>query len=137
MTIALPNLDDRRFKDLVDEMRALIPRYAPDWTNHNISDPGIALVEMFAFLTEAMIYRLNRVPKAAEVLWASFPVSWTSGTRAVPWSRAFSLALFHTSLPLPSLALALWVSASSTRWECVDCLRLSTPEHFVLKWAWK
>jgi hypothetical protein len=62
--ISLPNLDDRRYDDLVEEARALIPTYAPEWTNHNASDPGITLVELFAHLTEMLIYRLNRVTEA-------------------------------------------------------------------------
>jgi predicted phage baseplate assembly protein len=57
-----PNLDDRTWKDLVDEVSALIPVYAPQWTDHNPSDPGIAIIEMFAMLVEGLIYRLNRVP---------------------------------------------------------------------------
>jgi hypothetical protein len=61
MPLQLPNLDDRRYADLVDEARSLIPTYAPEWTNHNPSDPGITLVELFAHLTEMLIYRLNRV----------------------------------------------------------------------------
>jgi hypothetical protein len=66
MPIPLPNLDDRTFADLAEEMRALIPRYAPAWTDHNTSDPGITLIELFAWLTEALIYRLNRIPEASE-----------------------------------------------------------------------
>jgi len=66
MPIPLPDLDDRTFADLVEEMQALIPRYAPVWTDHNVSDPGIMLVELFAWLTEALIYRLNRIPQASE-----------------------------------------------------------------------
>jgi hypothetical protein len=57
-----PNLDDRTWQDLVDEMRKLIPVYAPQWTDHNPSDPGITIIEMFAMLVEGLIYRLNRVP---------------------------------------------------------------------------
>ena len=63
MALPLPNLDDRRWTDLVDEGRALIPRYAPGWTDHNIHDPGITLIELFAWLTEMTVYRLNRVPE--------------------------------------------------------------------------
>jgi hypothetical protein len=59
--IELPNLDDRSYADLVNEARTLIPTHAPEWTNHNSSDPGITLIELFAYLTEMMIYRLNRV----------------------------------------------------------------------------
>ena len=61
MTFQLKNLDDRKYKDLVDEATGMIPTYAPEWTNHNPSDPGITLIEMFAFLTEILLYRLNRV----------------------------------------------------------------------------
>jgi hypothetical protein len=63
MTLPLPNLDDRTFADLTEEARALIPTYDPSWTNHNPSDPGITLIELFAWLTEMLIYRVNRVPE--------------------------------------------------------------------------
>lgn len=65
MPITLPNLDDRRYEDLVEEARSLIPSYAPEWTDHNESDPGITLIEMFAYLSEMLIYRLNRVTDAS------------------------------------------------------------------------
>jgi hypothetical protein len=57
-----PNLDDRVWQDIVDEATALIPYYNPEWTDHNRTDLGITLVELFAWLVEGMIYRLNRVP---------------------------------------------------------------------------
>ncbi|HEY2172911.1 MAG TPA: putative baseplate assembly protein [Mycobacteriales bacterium] len=57
-----PDLDDRTWQDLVDQMRALIPRYAPGWTDHNPSDLGITLLELFAWLAEGIVYRLNQVP---------------------------------------------------------------------------
>ena len=61
MPIQLPNLDDRTFKDLVEEAKSLIPQYAPEWTNHNPSDPGITIIEMFAYLTEILTFRINQV----------------------------------------------------------------------------
>ena len=78
MPIPLPDLDDRTFADLVKEMQALIPRYSPTWTDHNASDPGVMLIELFAWLTEALIYRLNRIPDACrarflELLGATLP----------------------------------------------------------------
>lgn len=63
MFISLPNLDDRRWVDLVEEGRALIPFYSPPWTDHNVHDPGITLVELFAWLAEMDIYQLNRIPE--------------------------------------------------------------------------
>src|SRR5918999_5486409 len=61
MPITLPNLDARRYADLVEEARSLIPTYAPEWTDHNEVDPGITLIEFFAYLSEMLLYRLNRV----------------------------------------------------------------------------
>ena len=54
MPLTAPNLDDRRFDDLVAEARALIPRYTPEWTNHNESDPGIAIMQLFAWFTDLL-----------------------------------------------------------------------------------
>src|SRR6185295_8977859 len=64
MPIKLPNLDDRTFADLVAEAHTLIPVHAPKWTNHNESEPGITRGDLFAYLTEIQIYRLNRVTDA-------------------------------------------------------------------------
>nr|MBA2540285.1 putative baseplate assembly protein [Deltaproteobacteria bacterium] len=57
-----PKLDDRTFNDIVEEAISMIPRYAPEWTNHNPSDPGITLIELAAWMTDLLIYRLNQVP---------------------------------------------------------------------------
>lgn len=62
MPLPLPNLDDRRWQDLTQEAIPLIPRYAPQWTDFNTHDPGITLMEMFAWLTESMVYQLNQIP---------------------------------------------------------------------------
>lgn len=64
MPISLPNLDDYTYDDLIAEAQALIPTYAPAWTNFNPSDPGITLVELFAHLTELLLYRIIRVGDA-------------------------------------------------------------------------
>jgi predicted phage baseplate assembly protein len=61
MPIPLPQLDDTRFQALVDEARLLIPRHAPTWTDHNVHDPGITLIELFAWLAETQIYTLDQV----------------------------------------------------------------------------
>ena len=62
MPLPLPNLDDRRWVDLVEEGQALIPLYAREtWTDHNAHDPGITLMELFAWIAEMDIYQLNRI----------------------------------------------------------------------------
>jgi hypothetical protein len=58
------NLDDRTFTQLVDEVRARIPVHTPEWSNFNDSDPGMTLVQLFAFMTENLLYRSNRIPQA-------------------------------------------------------------------------
>jgi hypothetical protein len=63
MPLPLPNLDDRRFQDLRDEALARIPVHNPEWTNYNQSDPGVTLVELFAFMTENLLYRCNQIPE--------------------------------------------------------------------------
>jgi predicted phage baseplate assembly protein len=63
MTLDAPNLDDRTADEIVREAKTLIPRYLPEWTDQNPSDPGITLVELFAWMTEMMLYRFNRVPE--------------------------------------------------------------------------
>jgi hypothetical protein len=55
-------LDDRTFEDLFAELRRRIPRYTPEWTDHNDSDPGITLLQLFAWLQEMILWRVNRVP---------------------------------------------------------------------------
>src|SRR5690606_32915700 len=59
--IPAPNLDDRSFEDIVQEAITLIPKYCPEWTNHNPTEPGVTLIELFAWMTEMVIYRLNKV----------------------------------------------------------------------------
>ena len=56
-------LDDVRFQELVNEARTRIVRHSPDWTDHNVSDPGITLIELFAWFTEILTYRTNRIPE--------------------------------------------------------------------------
>jgi hypothetical protein len=57
----LPNLDDLTWEDLTTEAHSLIPAKSPEWTNFNPSDPGITLIELFAYFSESLMYELNRV----------------------------------------------------------------------------
>lgn len=62
MPLPSPNLDDRDFLQLVEEARRRILQSCPEWTDLSAGDPGMVLLELYAHLTETMIYRLNRVP---------------------------------------------------------------------------
>jgi hypothetical protein len=96
LSLTVPNLDDRSYADLLAEARALIPALAPDWTDHNLADPGITLVELFAWLTEMLLYRLNQVTdqnRLAFLRLISGP-EWQQGDKSV------AEAVRHTVLEL-------------------------------------
>ena len=61
------NPDDLDFDDLVREGLALLPAYAPEWTDHNPSDPGVTLVELLAYFSDILLYRIGRVTPAAKL----------------------------------------------------------------------
>ncbi len=63
MPLPIPNLDDRRFTDLVAEAINRSEAHTPEWSNIAPGDPGSALIEMFAWLTETILYRQNLIPQ--------------------------------------------------------------------------
>lgn len=67
MNLPTPRLDDRTFQELVDEAKRHVQRRCPQWTDHNVSEPGITLIETFAWMTDVLLYRLNRVPDRLHV----------------------------------------------------------------------
>ena len=94
MPIPLPSLDDRTFADLTGEARALIPALLPEWTDHNPSDPGIVLVELFAWLTEMLVYQADQVPDAhVEKFLALLGTPRDPGTSLEEATRAAVLGL--------------------------------------------
>jgi predicted phage baseplate assembly protein len=62
VSLPTPNLDDRAFQDFVDEGKRLLQRRAPEWTDNNVSDPGVTLIETFAYMVDQLVFRLNQVP---------------------------------------------------------------------------
>lgn len=67
MTLPELVLDDRDFQSLVDEARRRIVTRCPEWTEHNVSDPGITLIELFAWMTDILLYRVNRIPEKLQL----------------------------------------------------------------------
>lgn len=63
----IPPIDNRRYDDILSEVRTRIARYTPEWspvwTDVNDSDPGITLAQVFAWLADMLIYRLGKVPE--------------------------------------------------------------------------
>ena len=97
MPLPEPILDDLRFqKDLVDEARRRIIRYCPEWTDYNLSDPGITLIELFAWMAEQLTYRLNQVPEKNRIRFMEL-----LGIRLQPASSARAELTFRLSAPFP------------------------------------
>ena len=69
--IEIPRLDTIEFDALVEEARGLIPRYAPDWTDHNLHDPGITLLDLLAWMIDQQLYRIGLVGDGHEAAFAA------------------------------------------------------------------
>ncbi|MEC7947046.1 MAG: hypothetical protein VX265_05720, partial [Myxococcota bacterium] len=103
MPIKPPNLDDRRYDDIVREARRLIPQYCPEWTNLSDADPGMTLVQLFAWMTELTIYRLNRVPDKTYIHFLNFIGEERKRARPSVAPLTFSLTADH-AVELPAFS---------------------------------
>jgi predicted phage baseplate assembly protein len=102
MPLPALDLDTRTWDDLVEEARALVPRLAPGWTDHNAHDPGITLVELLAYLTEQSIYRLNRVPERHRRKFLRLAGFLPAPPRAAAGVAAFALRPGAAPVTLPA-----------------------------------
>jgi Baseplate J-like protein len=102
MSLLLPILDDKPFGQIAEEGRLLIPSTAPEWTDHNVHDPGITFVELFAWLAEIEHYRLNRTAATTYERFFSLmglsPLPARAATVRVP----FELAGLTTHVLIPA-----------------------------------
>ncbi len=102
MAISVPTLDDRRYQDLLDEALARVPVHTPEWTHFGKSDPGVTIVELFAFLTESLLYRANQIPERNRLRFLQL-----LGVGLQPASAARGLAQIRNAKgPLQTLTLA-------------------------------
>src|SRR5690606_37796142 len=69
MPISPPRLDDRGFDDLVAELIARIPAHTPEWTDPRVGDPGRALIELFAWLGDTLLYRAHLIPERQRLVF--------------------------------------------------------------------
>lgn len=91
-----PNLDDRTFQGLVDEAKRLVQQRCPEWSDHNVSDPGVTLIEAYAQMVDQLVYRLNRVPDLHYVKFLEL-----IGVELRPPSPARGRTTFWLSAPQP------------------------------------
>jgi predicted phage baseplate assembly protein len=123
-----PNLDDRTFDDLVEECIMRIPRYCPEWTDHNLSDPGITLIELFAWLTDQMLLRFNQVPRKNYIAFLEL-----LGIRLQPPAPAQTELTFYLSSDLPeAYTIPEGVEVSTVRTETTEAIPFSTDYPLII-----
>ena len=124
-----PNLDDRTFQDIVDEAKRLIPRYCPEWTDHNVSDPGVAMIELFAWITESMIFRLNQVPDKTHITFLDM-----IGVRLLPPQAAVADLTFRLSAPQPNpVRIPVGTEVATVRTPDWESLTFSVTESLTIE----
>lgn len=122
------NLDDRTFQDLVEECLLRIPRYCPEWTNYNPSDPGITLIELFAWLTDQMLLRFNQVPQRNYITFLEL-----LGVRLQAPSPAVADITFYLSAALPnSYRIPAGVEVATLRTETEEAICFTTDQSLVI-----
>jgi predicted phage baseplate assembly protein len=124
MALPAPNLDDRKFQDIVEEARGMIPRYCPEWTDHNLSDPGITLIELFAWMIDLLLYRLNKVPDKNYVKFLDL-----IGVKLLPPAPAKAEITFRLSAPQPEpVVIPKGTEVATVRTETEEAITFSTEE---------
>jgi baseplate J-like protein len=124
MPLEIPNLDDRRWTDLVSDAVALIPRFAPAWTDHNVHDPGITFIELFAWLAEMQMYQVNRVGERHREVFARL----AGLERRAPAAARVSIAVEgppQTTVVLPMATVVEPVDASDLTFETTEKIQLT------------
>ncbi len=122
------NLDDRTFDDLVEECIMRIPRYCPEWTDHNLSDPGVTLIELFAWLTDQMLLRFNQVPRKNYVAFLEL-----LGIRLQPPAPARTELTFYLSSDLPeAYTIPEAFEVSTVRTESAEAITFSTDSPLII-----
>src|SRR5262249_33321040 len=113
MPLPNPIIDDRSYQQLRDELVNRIPVYTPEWTDFNPSDPGVTLIELFAFLGENLLFRFNQTPETPKLAYLKL-----LQIPLIPAASATGLANMTTALPAGVLVpLATPVAAGSLGFE--------------------
>src|ERR1700730_11989247 len=129
MPLETPRLDDRRFQDIVDEAKSRIPRYCPEWTDHNVSDPGVALIELFAWMTDLLLYRVNQVPDKIYVKFLEL-----IGMRLDPPRAARAPVTFYLSAPQPTdLTIPEGTEVATVRTETSSAIVFTTEADLTVR----
>lgn len=128
MALPSPNLDDRRFQQLVDEAKRYVQQRSPEWTDHNVSDPGVTLIETFAYMVDQLLYRLNRVPDKNYSAFLDL-----LGVTLFPPTVARAEVDFWLSAPQPeTVRLPAGTEVATSRGETEEAVVFSTSEELPI-----
>jgi predicted phage baseplate assembly protein len=128
MALPAPDLDDRRFQELVDDAKRMVMARCPTWTDHNVSDPGVTLIETFAYMTDVLLYRLNRVPDRLYLKFLEL-----IGLQMFPATAARTGVTFYLSSPAQAtLTLPRGTRAATARSETQDPVVFTTVEELPI-----
>jgi predicted phage baseplate assembly protein len=128
MPLPAPNLDDRRFQDLVDDAKRMVQQRCPEWTDHNVHDPGVTLIETFAWMTDQLLYRLNRVPERHYLRFLDL-----LGVRLYPPTAAQVGLTFWLSAPQPGpIAIPAGTEVTTARTDGEEVVGFVTTDELVI-----
>lgn len=128
MSLKAPNLDDRKFQDIVREARSKIPQYCPRWTDYNLSDPGITLIELFAWMVDMLLFRLNRVPDKNYIKFMEL-----IGIRLEPPKPAAADVTFRLSASQPeAVTIPRGTEVATVRTEAQEAITFTTDRDLTI-----
>lgn len=125
-----PNLDDRRFQELVDEAKRRVQQSCPEWTDHNVSDPGVTMIELFAWMTDQLVYRLNRVPERNYIKFLEL-----IGVRMFPPTAARTEVTLWLSAPQPEpepVRVARGTEVATVRTQSAEAVVFTTVDDLAI-----
>ncbi len=129
MPLPAPKLDDRHFQDIVDQAKLLIPHYCREWTDHNVSDPGVTLIELFAWMTDMLLYRVNQVPDKNYIKFLEL-----LGIRLEPPRAATAPITFYLSAAQPvEITIPTDTEVATVRTETSPAIIFTTERPLVIR----
>ncbi len=134
------DLANTDFDQLVTLSRSLIPKLAPEWTDNNLHDPGIMLIELLAWTADAQIYSLARVRHDERAAYAALfglaargarPATTLVWPAATPVTAVLEVAntLIDATSSMPSFRLDQTVFKSTPFVECTPAVPVRVETH--------
>ncbi|MER7466666.1 putative baseplate assembly protein [Streptomyces sp. NPDC097981] len=128
MALPAPRLDDRHFQQFVDDAKRYIQQRCPEWSDHNVSDPGVTLIEAVAHMADQLVYRLNRVPEKNQLAFLDL-----LGITLFPPSAARAPVTFWLAAPQPEpLVLPAGTEVATGRTETDEAVVFATERDLEL-----